>query len=86
MKLGMVYLVGAGPGDPELLTLKAKRVLESANLVIMDYLANPAHLTHANPKAKIISVGKGFRHKKIAQERIHQLILSYAKKASRSCA
>ena len=52
-----VWLVGAGPGDPELLTLKAVRALNAAQIVMIDDLVNPAVLEHC-PGAKVISVGK----------------------------
>jgi len=55
---GMVYLVGAGPGDPELLTLKAVRALARADVVLIDDLVNRAVLEHARPSARIIEVGK----------------------------
>ncbi|RYG04328.1 MAG: uroporphyrinogen-III C-methyltransferase [Chitinophagaceae bacterium] len=56
---GKVILAGAGPGDPELLTLKAARFLESADVILVDRLVSPEILlTHANPKAEIIYVGK----------------------------
>ncbi len=79
MKKGKVYLVGAGPGDPGLLTLKAKRVLSEADLIIYDYLTNPAHLHHAKPSAVTAGVGKGFRHKKPSQKKINQWIIRSAK-------
>ena len=53
---GKVSLVGAGPGDPGLLTLKAKTLLERADLIIYDYLANPEHLRHAKKNAIKINV------------------------------
>src|SRR5205814_700889 len=55
---GIVYLVGAGPGDPELLTLKGQRILASADVVIHDRLANPRLLRHARADAEIIDAGK----------------------------
>lgn len=58
MKPGIVYLVGAGPGDPELLTLKAVRAIGAADVVLHDDLANPAVLCHARPAARIVPVGK----------------------------
>jgi len=79
-KSGKVYLVGAGPGDPGLLTLKAKRALEEADLVVYDYLANPEHLKHVRPGTKTLCVGKRFRHKLLSQGRINRLILEEARK------
>ncbi len=76
---GKAYLVGAGPGDPELLTLKALRALREADLVIYDYLANPEHLRHAKPGARAVCVGKGFRHQRYSQDRINRLILGAAR-------
>jgi len=58
MKTGKVYLVGAGPGDPKLLTLRGKECLEQAEVVIYDYLANPALLEHVRPEAERIYVGR----------------------------
>src|SRR5437899_12594795 len=58
MKTGKVYLVGAGPGDPKLLTLRGKECLEQAEVVIYDYLANPALLGHVRPEAERIYVGR----------------------------
>ncbi len=57
-----IWLVGAGPGDPELLTLKAVRALREAQVVMIDDLVNPAVLEHC-PGARVIAVGKrgGFR-------------------------
>ena len=49
MKKGKVYLIGAGPGDPELLTLKGKRCLEEADVIVGDYLADPRLLRYAKP-------------------------------------
>ena len=78
-KKGIVYLVGAGPGDPGLLTLKAKACLEEADVVIYDYLANEAFLDHADEKAELIYVGKkGGSHTK-SQEDKNRLILEKAR-------
>ncbi|MBI4433097.1 MAG: uroporphyrinogen-III C-methyltransferase [Candidatus Omnitrophica bacterium] len=76
---GKVYLVGAGPGDPGLLTLRAKKLLEEADLVVYDYLANPDHLLHAKSSARKIGVGKGFRHRRLSQNKVNALIVSAAK-------
>ncbi len=76
---GCVYLVGAGPGDPGLLTLKAMHLIQKADLIVYDYLANPAHLRHASRSCVNICVGRGFRHKKLSQQRINRLIVRSAK-------
>ena len=55
---GRVTLVGAGPGDPELLTLAAVKALASADVVLVDDLVNPAVLAHASPIARVVHVGK----------------------------
>ena len=55
---GKVWLVGAGPGDPELLTLKAVRIIGEADVALVDDLVNPAVLTHLRPGARVIHVGK----------------------------
>ena len=77
-KKGIVYLVGAGPGDPGLLTIKAKECLEKADVVIYDYLANEAFLKHADEKAELIYVGKKGGDHTISQEEINALIVDKA--------
>jgi len=57
-RAGKVYLIGAGPGDPGLFTLKGKRCLEEADVVAYDALANPRLLLHAKSGAELIYVGK----------------------------
>ena len=83
MKNGFVSLVGAGPGDPGLLTVKARQKLEEADLIIYDYLVNPEHLGHAKKTCRTICVGKGFRHKKMSQERIHRRIIDEARRGKK---
>ena len=58
MKTGTIYLVGAGPGDPELITLKGARLLAKADVIFYDHLANRELLKMANPSAQKIYVGK----------------------------
>lgn len=74
-----VYLLGAGPGDPELITLKAKRVLESADTVVYDYLANPRFLTWCRPDAEIYYVGKKGGDHTLPQDKINALLVERAK-------
>lgn len=73
-----VWLIGAGPGDPELLTLKAVRALGEAEVVMIDDLVNPAVLEHC-PQARVIGVGKRGGCRSTPQEFIHRLMLRYAR-------
>jgi len=73
-----VWLVGAGPGDPELLTLKAVRALGCADVVMIDDLVNPAVLEHC-PLAHVIRVGKRGGCRSTPQAFIHRLMLRYAR-------
>lgn len=71
-------LVGAGPGDPELLTLKAVNAINSANVILYDALVNPEILKHASPEAITIYVGKRNHEHTFSQEQINTLIVNYA--------
>jgi uroporphyrin-III C-methyltransferase len=75
---GKVYLVGAGPGDPELLTLKALRLLRTADAVLHDDLVGPEILKFASPAAQIRNVGKRSGQRKIRQEEINFLLVELA--------
>jgi uroporphyrin-III C-methyltransferase / precorrin-2 dehydrogenase / sirohydrochlorin ferrochelatase len=75
---GKVYLVGAGPGDPDLLTVKATRLLAGAGVVLHDDLVPEAILNLAGKQALIISVGKRCGRKKITQAAIHDLMIESA--------
>jgi uroporphyrin-III C-methyltransferase/precorrin-2 dehydrogenase/sirohydrochlorin ferrochelatase len=75
---GTVYLVGAGPGDPELLTRKALRLLQSAQIVLHDSLVSREILAEIPPAAQIIDVGKRAGQKLLTQEEINSLLVSYA--------
>jgi uroporphyrin-III C-methyltransferase len=74
---GKVYLVGAGPGDPELLTLKAARLLTRADVVLHDALVSDAVLAMISPAAEIINVGKRAGYKLLTQDEINALLVSY---------
>jgi uroporphyrin-III C-methyltransferase len=76
---GTVYLVGAGPGDPELLTLKAARLLASTDVVLHDDLVPAAILAHAE-RALIINVGKRCGRKNISQEQINAMMVDEARR------
>jgi len=76
--MGKVYLIGAGPGDPELLTVKAARILASASVVLHDSLVSREVLGKAAPTAKIIDVGKRCGRKLLTQDEINSLLISYA--------
>ena len=72
-----VYLVGAGPGDPGLLTLKAARLLVDADVVIYDRLVSAEILALANPLAVMIDAGKRFGEQEQIQSEIHRMFLRY---------
>jgi len=73
-----VYLVGAGPGDPELLTLKAVRLLAAANVVLHDALVSEGVLALISPAAEVINVGKRAGQKLLTQDEINSLLVSCA--------
>ncbi len=77
-KSGKVYLIGAGPGDPGLLTLKAKSCIEQADVVVYDYLAPPAFLAYASKDAQRIYVGKKGGDHTLSQHEINQLLVEKA--------
>lgn len=80
---GTVYLVGAGPGEPDLLTIKAKKVLEQADVIIYDRLIPPALLSYAKPECECIYVGKSPGKHYRTQEEINQLLVQKAQVAQR---
>jgi uroporphyrin-III C-methyltransferase len=75
---GKVYLVGAGPGDPELLTMKAARLLRTADAVLHDELVSEAILRLVPKTAQLHNVGKRCGNKKVQQQQIHLLMVALA--------
>ena len=75
---GKVYLIGAGPGDPGLLTLRGKEIIEKADVVVYDRLVSPAILGFCNSKAKMVDVGKMPTHHKVKQSEINKLLVQFA--------
>jgi uroporphyrin-III C-methyltransferase len=78
--LGKVYLTGAGPGDIELLTVKALRVIREADVIIYDRLANPDILNEARDGCEFIYVGKEDSHHTLPQEEINEVIYQASQK------
>jgi uroporphyrin-III C-methyltransferase len=76
--MGKVYLVGAGPGDPDLLTLKAARLLASANVVLHDALVSREILERISPDANVVDVGKRYGKKLLTQDEINALLVTYS--------
>jgi uroporphyrin-III C-methyltransferase len=76
--MGKVYLIGAGPGDPELLTVKAARLLERATVVLHDSLVSREVLALIPATAEIVDVGKRAGQKLLTQDEINSLLVSYA--------
>jgi uroporphyrin-III C-methyltransferase len=81
--IGTVYLVGAGPGDPGLLTLKAKALLEQANVVIYDALVSNEVLAMIHPDATLIHAGKRMGQHSLLQTETNQLLIDWAGRVAR---
>lgn len=79
MKKGMVYLVGAGSGDPALLTQKGQQCLQLADLVVYDALASVSILNHVRPDCELYFVGKRAGNHSLPQVEINQLLVDAAK-------
>jgi uroporphyrin-III C-methyltransferase / precorrin-2 dehydrogenase / sirohydrochlorin ferrochelatase len=78
--LGEVYLIGCGPGDPDLLTLRALQLLQQADVLLYDRLVSPAVLDRARREATRIFVGKDVGEASLAQDRINELLLDHARR------
>ena len=83
--VGKVFLVGAGPGDPDLLTLKAARVLASADTILHDRLVAPAILEMARRDAHFVSVGKQAGKPSMSQAAINTLLVEHVRRGERVC-
>ena len=83
MTLGKVYLVGAGPGDPNLITVKGLVCLRQADVIIYDRLVDESILNETRSKTEKIYVGKTSSHHTLDQEAINQLLVKKAKEGKR---
>ena len=83
LEQGEVYLVGAGPGDPELLTFKALRLMQQADIVFYDRLVSEQVLALVRKEAEHVYVGKQRDWHSVRQEEINQLLLSHAQQGKR---
>lgn len=79
MRAGLVSLVGAGPGDPELITVKALRRLQSADVILYDRLVSEELLAYAKPGAILLYGGKAPGHHAMPQETINRTLIEYAR-------
>ena len=76
---GKVFLVGAGPGDPELITVKGMKLLQQAGAIVYDFLIDPRLLSFARKDAELICAGKSSSHHTMKQEEINRLLAEKAK-------
>ncbi len=76
---GKVYIVGAGPGDPSLLTIKARDLISACDVIVYDYLVNPAILSYANDRTAKIYVGKVGGGWQTPQDEINDLLITHAR-------
>src|SRR5213594_3657853 len=83
--LGTVFIVGAGPGNPDLITVRGLTCLREADVVLHDRLIDLHLLEEAKPKAEIISVGKEAGEENIQQEHIHWLMIQKAREGKDVC-
>ena len=81
--IGAVFLVGAGPGDPELITVKARRYLETADVIVYDRLVEDRLLGHARPDAELIDMGKSPGERGDRQPEINTLLVEKAREGKR---
>ena len=79
MRQGKVYLVGAGPGDPDLITVKGRQCLQQADVIIYDHLASAKLLRHTKPGAEAIYVGKEQGSHTLPQDEMNKLLVAKAK-------
>jgi uroporphyrinogen III methyltransferase/synthase len=79
-QIGKVFLVGAGPGDPGLITVRARELIASADVIVYDYLANPRLLDWARDDAERIFVGKSAGRHSIPQDEIEEILVTHAQK------
>lgn len=80
MKKGKVYLIGAGPGNIDLITVKGLKIIQTADVIVYDRLANPRLLSYRKPNAELIYVGKTPNHHTLKQDEINELLLNLAQK------
>ncbi len=79
-QIGTVYLVGAGPGDPDLITVRGLRLLQQADVVVYDRLVPPTLLPKTSPQAELIYAGKAPGHHVLSQAQIHAVLIDRARK------
>ncbi len=80
---GKVWLVGAGPGDPDLITVKGSECLKKAEVLVYDKLINSVFLTYPSSECILVNVGKESNHHPVPQEEINKILIQYAKEGKR---